>query len=124
MAQITGIGGIFFKAQDPQALAAWYRDMLGLAVEDWGGIVMKPRADGPPFTLWSPFAADTTYMAPSTREHMINFAVDDLDDFVAQLAAKGVDVLGRDDSDPNGRFAWILDPEGTKVELWQPTAPA
>ncbi len=122
MAQITGIGGIFFKAKDPQALSDWYRDMLGLAVEAWGGAMLTPRADGPPVTLWSPFPADTTYMAPSTREFMVNFAVDDLDGFVAQLESKGVAVLARDDSDPNGRFAWILDPEGTKIELWQATA--
>ncbi len=125
MGHITGIGGVFFKAKDPKALAAWYRDVLGVAVEDWGGAALRYDAPGhPSVAVWSPFAADTKYFAPSTREFMINFAVDDLDAVIAQLEAKGVKVLGRDDSDPSGRFAWILDPEGTKIELWQDKKPA
>jgi predicted enzyme related to lactoylglutathione lyase len=69
---------------------------------------------------WSPFPQDSDYMAPSTREVMLNFAVDDMDAIVARLTAKGVPILKRDDTDPHGRFAWILDPDGTKIELWQP----
>jgi predicted enzyme related to lactoylglutathione lyase len=120
MAKITGLGGIFFKARDPKALSAWYRDVLGLAVEDWGGAMLRYDAPGhPEVAVWNPFSADTKYFAPSSREYMINFAVDDLDGVVARIEAKGVAILGRDDSDPNGRFAWVLDPEGTKIELWQ-----
>ena len=120
MARITGIGGIFFKARDPKALSAWYRDTLGLSVESWGGAMLQYDAPGhPPLAVWNPFSADTKHFEPSTREFMINFAVDDLDAMVKQLEDKGVTILSRDDSDPHGRFAWILDPEGTKIELWQ-----
>jgi catechol 2,3-dioxygenase-like lactoylglutathione lyase family enzyme len=117
---ITGVGGVFFKSKDPKALAAWYRDVLGLKVEAWGGAALRYDAPGhPPVVAWSPFRESTTYMTPSTREFMIDFAVDDLDAILARLASKGVTVIKRDDSDPNGKFAWILDPDGTKIELWQ-----
>lgn len=123
MARITGVGGIFFKSPDPKKLAAWYRDVLGLAPEAWGGAMLRYDAPGaPPFVLWSPFAADGDYFGPSAREFMINFAVDDLDAFLAVIEAKGVNVLSRKDED-YGRFAWILDPDGTKIELWQPIKP-
>ena len=121
---ITGFGGIFFKSKDPKALAAWYRDVMGIKVEDWGGAMLRYDAPGhPPTAVWSPFPADSGYMAPSTREFMIDFAVDDLDAFLARLKAKGVTILKSDDSDPSGKFAWILDPDGTKIELWQPKKP-
>lgn len=117
MAGIIGIGGIFFRSKDPKALAAWYREMLGMAVEDWGGAVFP--AGGPNQAVWSPFAADSKYMEPSPREFMINLVTDDIDGVVARLEEKGVAILGRDDSDPHGRFAWFLDPDGTKIELWE-----
>ena len=118
---VTGIGGVFFKSKDPKALAAWYRDVLGLSVESWGGAVLAYDAPGhPPVLAWNAFPESTDYMAPSGRDFMINFAVDDLDAVVARLGAKGVAVIKRDDADPNGRFAWILDPDGTKIELWEP----
>jgi catechol 2,3-dioxygenase-like lactoylglutathione lyase family enzyme len=121
---ITGLGGIFFKSKDPKKLAAWYRDVLGLPVEGWGGAALHTDAPGhPPVVVWNAFPDSTDYMAPSTREFMVNFAVDDLDAFVAKLAAHGVTILKRDDSDANGKFAWILDPDGTKIELWQPNKP-
>jgi catechol 2,3-dioxygenase-like lactoylglutathione lyase family enzyme len=120
MARITGLGGIFFKAKDSKALAAWYRDTLGLALEDWGGALIKNDKAGPPHTVWAPFGADTKYFAPSTKDFMVNFAVDDLDAFIKGLEAKGVTILKRDDSDPSGKFAWIMDPDGNKIELWQP----
>jgi predicted enzyme related to lactoylglutathione lyase len=118
MARITGIGGVFFKASDPKALAAWYRDTLGIAVEDWGGAMVKN--EGPPQVVWSPFAADTKYFEPSAKPFMINFAVDDLDGYATQLEAKGVAILKRADEGDMGLFAWILDPDGNKIELWQP----
>ena len=121
--RITGVGGIFLKSKDPKALAAWYRDVLGIAVEPWGGAMLRYDAPGhPPMVVWNAFPSTSDYMAPSTREFMINFAVDDLDAFVAKLKAKGVTILKRDDTDPTGKFAWILDPDGTKIELWQPKA--
>ncbi|HVZ28882.1 MAG TPA: VOC family protein [Asticcacaulis sp.] len=120
MAKIIGLGGVFFKSADPKGLAAWYRDTLGLAVQDWGGAMIKPDTDALPYTIWSPFSADTTYFAPSTGAFMLNFAIDDLDAFCAMLTTKGVEILGRSDDDSNGKFAWILDPGGNKIELWQP----
>ncbi len=118
---ITGVGGIFFKSKDPKALAAWYRDVLGIALEEWGGAALRYDAAGhPPAVVWSPFSERTDYFAPSSREYMVNFAVDDMNAFLARIEAKGVKVLKRDDSDPNGKFAWIMDPDGTKIELWQP----
>jgi len=120
--RITGVGGIFIKSKDPKALAAWYRDVLGVAIEPWGGAMLSYDAPGhPPVLVWSAFPAATDHFAPSTREFMLNFAVDDLDAFLARLKAKGVAVLKQDDS-PEGRFAWIVDPDGTKIELWQPKA--
>jgi catechol 2,3-dioxygenase-like lactoylglutathione lyase family enzyme len=122
---ITGIGGVFFKAKDPKALAAWYRDVLGLPLEAWGGAALRYDAPRhPPALAWSAFPASTTYFAPSTGDFMINYAVDDMEALLARLHAKGVAVLKRTDDDPNGRFAWILDPEGNKVELWEPKHPA
>jgi catechol 2,3-dioxygenase-like lactoylglutathione lyase family enzyme len=120
MAKITGVGGVFFKSPDPAKLAAWYRDVLGLMLEEYGGSHLRTDAPGhPAFVVWSPFAVDTTTFAPSTRELMVNFAVDDLDGFIADLESKGVPLLGREDYD-YGRFAWIMDPDGTKIELWEP----
>ena len=117
MARITGFGGIFFKSSDPKRLAAWYRDVLGIELAEWGGAMLRTDAPGH-FVVWNPFPADTKYYEPSKREFMVNFAVDDLDEMLAQVQAKGVAVLGRQDED-YGRFAWIMDPDGTKIELWQ-----
>lgn len=120
MAKITGVGGIFFKSPDQQKLKAWYRDVLGIAIESMGAALLSYEAPGhPPFLVWSPFESETTYFAPSSREFMVNFAVDDLDGFLAAIAAKGVTVLGRQEFS-YGDFAWIVDPDGTKIEFWQP----
>jgi len=119
--QITGLGGLFVRSKDPKALAAWYRDILGVTLEPWGGATFRYDAPGhPPAVVWTPLPQSTRYMAPSTRELMINFAVDDMSAFLEKLQAKGVTVLKRDDTDPSGSFAWIMDPDGTKIELWQP----
>jgi len=118
---ITGIGGVFFKAKDPKALAAWYRDVLGLPVQSWGGAALHYDAQNhPPAAAWMALPASSNHMAPSTGDFMVNYAIDDMDALVARLTEKKVEILKRDDSDPNGRFAWVLDPEGNKVELWQP----
>jgi predicted enzyme related to lactoylglutathione lyase len=119
--RVTGVGGVFFKAKDPKALAAWYRDVLGLPMEAWGGAALRYDATKhPPVLTWKVFPDSTSYFAPSTGAFMINYAVDDMDALLARLSAKGVVVLKRDDKESNGRFAWILDPEGNKVELWEP----
>jgi catechol 2,3-dioxygenase-like lactoylglutathione lyase family enzyme len=118
---VTGIGGVFIKARDPKALAAWYRDVLGLPMQPWGGALLRYDApQHPPVATWSAFPASSSYFAPSTAEFMIDYAVDDLDAIVARLQARNVPLLKRDDSDASGRFAWIVDPEGHKVELWEP----
>lgn len=119
--RITGVGGVFFKARDPKALAAWYRDVLGMPLEVWGGAKLRHDVPKhPPALVWNAFPASTTYFAPSSSEFMINYAVDDMDALVTRLNAKGVTVLERVDDDPNGRFAWIVDPENHKIELWEP----
>ncbi len=118
---ITGVGGIFVKSKDPKALAQWYRDVLGLEVKPWGGAALPFDAPGhPPKVAWTAFPDSSDHMNPSTREFMINFAVDDMDAIIARLGARGVPILKRDDDDAFGRFAWIQDPDGTKIELWQP----
>lgn len=120
--RITGIGGIFVVSKDPEALGAWYRDVLGIPLESWGGATFGYEAPGhPSVAVWNAFPQGESYLEPSRRDFMLNFAVDDLDAFLARLEAKGVTILKRDDSDPNGKFAWILDPDGTKIEFWQST---
>ncbi len=118
---ITGVGGVFVKSKDPKALANWYREVLGLEVKPWGGAALPFDAPGhPPKVSWTAFPDSSDYMSPSTRDFMVNFAVDDMDAIVARLTTHGVPILKRDDDDPFGRFAWIQDPDGTKIELWQP----
>lgn len=124
MQRVTGIGGIFFKSADPKALGAWYRDHLGLDVSDWGGAIFPWGGDGSPpgMTIWSPFAQDTDYMAPGTGSFMINFRVADLDRLLDALRAEGCNVVDRTERSEQGAFGWVIDPEGNKVELWQPPA--
>lgn len=120
MARVTGIGGIFFKCSDAKGVSDWYRDVFGFTVEDWGGALLRPDPLAPPHVVWSPFEADTKYFAPSDQPFMINFAVDDLNGIIETLNGKGVKILGRDTMDGIGEFAWLLDPAGTKIELWEP----
>jgi catechol 2,3-dioxygenase-like lactoylglutathione lyase family enzyme len=124
MKRVTGIGGIFFKAQDPNALSAWYRDHLGLEVSEWNGAIFKWGGNGsePGMTIWSPFAADTTYMAPSASSFMINFRVADLVALLAALKAEGCTIVDKVEASEQGKFGWVIDPEGNKVELWEPPA--
>ncbi|MBC6980552.1 VOC family protein [Caulobacter sp. 17J80-11] len=123
MAKVLGLGGIFFKAADGDALSDWYRRVLGFEIQDgWGGAMWPHPQQG--FTLWSPFKADTTYFEPSAQPFMINLIVDDLDGVLARAKDAGVEPLGREEGDANGQFAWLLDPAGVKVELWQPPAGA
>jgi len=118
---VTGIGGVFIKAKDPKALAAWYRDVLGVPVQPWGGAALRNDAPGhPPKTAWSAFDASSDHFDPSASAFMINYAVDDIDAIIKRIQDHGVAVLKRSDDDAFGRFAWLLDPEGNKVELWEP----
>ncbi len=123
MARALGIGGVFFKARDPEKLGAWYKQWLDLPVEHPYGASMKH--EGLPAgscTVWSPFKQDTTYFEPSGQSFMINLIVDDLDGCLARVAESGAEVMSKVEDSEYGRFGWFIDPEGNKVELWQPPA--
>lgn len=124
MERVMGVGGIFFKAADKASLSAWYRDNLGVAVEDaWGGAVFpwkKNNPKGDAHTVWSPFSKDTDYFAPSTKDFMVNFRVADLHAMLNQLRANGCDVDKRVEESDYGKFGWVMDPEGNRIELWEP----
>jgi predicted enzyme related to lactoylglutathione lyase len=128
MARITGIGGVFFKSKsDAKQLAAWYARHLGLTLEPWGGAILRWPQDNAPdrgVTAWHVADSNSAWFSPSESTFMINYRVDDLDELLAQLRRDGVAIVKGPESDDNGRFAWLLDPDGNKVELWQPTAPA
>ena len=119
---ITGVGGVFVTSKDPKALAEWYRDVLGIKLEPWGGAILRYDASGhPPMALWNAMPESSDEIAPSHREFLINFAVDDMDAFITRLKVRGVTILKRQ-ADQTGKFASILDPDGTKIEFWQPPA--
>ena len=124
MAKITGIGGVFFKAKgDAAALAAWYRDNLGVPLEAWGGAALNWKDDTASdggVTAWHVAPSDSEWFAPSGASFMINYRVDNLDEMLDQLRANGVELVGEPASDENGKFAWIMDPDGNKIELWEP----
>jgi len=123
MEKVTGIGGIFFKARDPKALGEWYARHLGMDVQSWGGAVFHwgEGSDAPAgATAWSLFSADTKHFAPSTQSFMLNYRVRDLDAMLAQLRAARVQVDDKVDDSDYGRFGWAMDPEGNRIELWQP----
>ena len=125
MEHVLGIGGIFLKARDPQALATWYRDNLGVLIDanqTYGMFAAATDDDAPAQTVWSAFPMDTTYFAPSTASFMVNYRVADLDKMLAQLRAAGAQVEDRIDDSDFGRFGWALDPEGNRIELWQTTS--
>ena len=121
MKRVTGIGGVFFKAKDPKALGAWYRTHLGMDVQAWGGVAFKAEDDpsGGGTTAWSLFKADTSHFAPSAASFMINYRVEDLDALIAKLREEGCNVVGDVQDSEYGKFGWVMDPEGNKVELWQ-----
>lgn len=123
MAKVIGLGGLFFKAADPDALRLWYGNVLGLAFEDWGGIVFDPAdavAHPGAGTVFSPFKADTDYFEPAKTDYMFNLMVDDLDGILQRCKEHGVEPIKTFPDDYNGRFAHIMDPDGRKIELWQP----
>ena len=126
MRRVTGIGGIFFKAKDAPALRAWYQRHLGIDVQEWGGAAFSwADADGNPAggtTVWSVMSEEDESFDPSQASFMINYRVDDLHALVAALKAEGCNVLEKIDESDFGKFAWVIDPEGNKVELWEPPA--
>ena len=123
MAKIIGIGGVFFKVRNGEAFREWYRRVLGLEINDWGGVFFTPelasRTPGAG-TVWSSFEQETTYFTPSQRDFMINFMVDDLDAVLARCKEHGVEPLKAFADEANGKFAHIMGPEDIKIELWEP----
>ncbi len=125
MAKVTRIGGVFFKSKgDSVALAEWYRKHRGMELEDFGGAILKwsdDRAVDHGLTVWHVAERDSEWFSPGKSSFMINYRVDNLDALLARLRASGVDIVGGPESHENGRFAWIMDLEGNKVELWGPS---
>ena len=126
MKRVTGIGGIFFKAKDPKALGAWYKDHLGIDVQPWGGAAFDWTDDeGKPVggtTAWSIASSESKQFAPSNAQFMVNYRVADLHGLVKALRDEGCNVLDKVEDSEYGKFAWVIDPEGNKVELWEPGA--
>ena len=122
MKRVTGIGGIFFSASDPTALRAWYKKHLGIDVQDWGGTAFSWSDDNNVptggTTVWS--IGDGQYFAPSRSTFMVNYRVEDLHGVLALLRSEGCQVLEKTEESEFGKFGWVMDPEGNKVELWQP----
>jgi predicted enzyme related to lactoylglutathione lyase len=124
MKRVTGIGGIFFQARDPVALRAWYKRHLGIKVQEWGGAAFSwTDGAGNPAkgtTIWSIADAGSDYFAPGTLTFMINYRVEDLAALLQVLREEGCKVMDKTDESEYGKFGWIVDPEGNKIELWQP----
>jgi predicted enzyme related to lactoylglutathione lyase len=125
MRRVTGIGGVFFSAKDPKTLGAWYKKHLGIDVQDWGGAAFEwTDSEGNPIkgtTAWLIGPSDGKHFAPSKSTFMVNYRVEDLAALLKALREEGCDVLEKQTDDPGfGKFGWVMDPEGNKVELWQP----
>ena len=119
--RVTGIGGFFFKSTNSKALVAWYGKHLGLKTDEYGSTFWwKDKSGNDCSTQWSPFANDTTYFAPSEKQFMQNFRVEDLENLLKKLADEGVTIIGKMETYEYGKFGWIVDPEGNKIELWEP----
>lgn len=126
MKKVTGIGGIFFKARDPEALRNWYRKHLGIDVQEWGGAAFQwAEAEGKPttgMTIWNISDSGSDYYAPSMSTFMVNYRVADLHALLGELRSEGCNVLDKVEESEFGKFGWVMDPEGNKVELWEPPA--
>lgn len=123
--RVTGIGGIFFKTEDPKKIKEWYGKHLGLPVDEWGASfrwldVDNKDAKEPATTAWSPFKSDTTYFSPSEKPFMFNYRVENLAELLKALKEEGVQIVGDMQEFPYGKFGWIMDPDGNKIELWEP----
>ena len=127
MARVTGIGGVFFKSRDPKALTAWYAKHLGIQMSEYGGATFLWSDEVPVTTgqtAWSIFPETTKHFGNESQASMINYRVDDLDGLLATLEEAGVTIDPKRESADFGHFAWITDPDGNRVELWQPLADA
>jgi predicted enzyme related to lactoylglutathione lyase len=128
MSRVVGIGGIFMKAKDPEGMRAWYRKHLGLNIEDWGGTAFSwSHADGPGesgTTIWSIFEENSDYFEPSSARFMVNYIVSDLHAVLAELRSEGCEVDAKTEESEYGKFGWVMDPEGNRLELWEPPQPA
>ena len=128
MGQVMGIGGVFLKCADLEATKAWYQRVLGMSLNDFGGFDFLHTGTANAFgeaarTIFAPFGGDTDYFAPSDQPFMLNLMVDDMDSMLARLESEGVVQLQPSETFSYGRFAWVLDPDGRKIELWQPFKP-
>lgn len=126
MTRVTGIGGIFFNSANPVELRAWYKEHLGIDVQPWGGAAFTwTDAEGKPVggtTIWNVGDASKSYFAPSTSTFMVNYRVADVHALVKALKEEGCNVLDKIEDSEYGKFAWVIDPDGNKVELWEPPA--
>lgn len=126
MKRVTGIGGIFFKADDPAKVKEWYKKHLGMEdMADWGYVFQwreldRPNTAAPASTSWSVFKSDTKHFAPSEKQFMFNYRVENLTELFKAFKEEGVQIVGEIQEYPYGKFGWILDPEGNKIELWEP----
>jgi predicted enzyme related to lactoylglutathione lyase len=119
--RVTGLGGFFFKCKDPDAIKSWYKEHLGLNTDQYGCTFWWKDASGKDCsTQWSPFDEKTEYFSPSQKEFMMNFRVENLEELLAALKREGVTIIGEVEEFEYGKFGWILDPEGNKIELWEP----
>jgi predicted enzyme related to lactoylglutathione lyase len=119
--RVTGLGGFFFKSDNPEATRDWYKDRLGIPTDQYGWTFRWKDNDGKEgATQWSPFKADTTYFVPSEKPFMMNFRVHDLEALLVALKEEGVTIIGEMQTYDYGKFGWILDPDGNKIELWEP----
>lgn len=121
--KVTGIGGIFFKCQNPNKMKEWYNKNLGIVTDDYGSTFEFRNANKPEeinYLQWSPFSDDTKYFAPSKKEFMINYRVENLVDLVAELKKDGVNIVDEIEEFEYGKFVHLMDPEGNKIELWEP----
>jgi predicted enzyme related to lactoylglutathione lyase len=122
MPEVTGIGGVFIRARDPEALRRWYTEHLGIAIDGDSGAQFTSTSRGS--TVFSIFAASSPYFGRPDQQCMINFRVDDLDAMLAKLRSAGVEVIDETADAEYGKFGWAVDPEGNRFELWQPPAGA
>jgi predicted enzyme related to lactoylglutathione lyase len=125
MKRVTGLGGVFFKTSDPKKIKEWYGKHLGLPVDEYGASfkwieVDKPDAKEPAVTAWSTFDEKTKYFEPSQKPFMFNYRVENLVELLKVLKGEGVEIVGEIQEYPYGKFGWIMDPDGNKVELWEP----
>jgi catechol 2,3-dioxygenase-like lactoylglutathione lyase family enzyme len=129
MAKVIGLGGVFFRCRDVEATRAWYQRVLGIHIDDYGGTSFGHAESAARFpegarTIWAPFKADSDYFKPSEADYMLNLMVDDFDGMLGQLKAEGVALEGEPMIESYGKFAWVMDPDGRKIELWQPVEPS